>query len=224
MDLDPVALTSIADLRLFLDRDYSGSTRGTLSDLQLSSLINRVSAECEMYCHRWLVQRTTEVTVPARGQLPGIISLSGPRGIDGAYPIQDITSIALEHRDGSVKNVAESRSLSTSGWYSSAHDKLIGIIRLDGVDVEQTDTWYIDGTFGVVPVTNGALAEDATTQETTDYNMLSRAALLWCAKASSVRNPDESSVQMNMYRMSISTNDCPYEVREILTHFRRIPV
>lgn len=218
MALNPVALTTIAALRLYLDRHRTEVSTGTLSDADLTVWINACSAAVEAHCDRWLAARTETVYVPFDGSL---IDLSGPLCADGAYPVRSLTSLSLLHVGGTSDVIGQVDTATGGGWYANAHDLRMGFIHQRGVAAVATDVWALTGTFGLLPVTGGALDSGATSTEARDYATINQAVTLWCARRATQRIPGQQSLSLDQMRLQLDTSPIPDEVSFLLERYRR---
>ena len=215
MSLIPGALTTIAALRLYLDRHRTEVQTGTLSDGDLEVWINCCSASAEIYCKRWIAARSATVYVPYTGD---VIALSGPGAPDGAFPIRSVTSVVLEHRDGTSETLDQS---DVTGWSALHLDQRKGLIQQHGFCGTTRDEWAVTGEFGLLPLTGGALDATATATEARDYATIAQAVTLWCARSAAVRIGGQQSISFDMARLAVDNADIPSQVRALLDPFTR---
>ena len=214
------ALVTIEMLRSYIDREMTGNNTGTLSDDNLALWINMCTAGAERTCQRWLGVRTATVETHPSGHVVGLSTCMCDA--PGAYPIRSITSLVLAHKDGSSETVPALSQGGSSGWHAYASDLHAGLIYVDGVSPSASDMWQVTGTFGLLPVTNGALDADATVDEHNAYDELSSAILAWAAQKAAFPVADDARVSLDAMTMVNENNDIPKRVWQVLVHYRRI--
>lgn len=234
MALSAWALTTVANLRWYIDQSRTGSAAGDLSEDVLEHFIDLTSAMMEAYCDRVLAIRDMEVTVPlARGcrdqyaTIDGIL-LSGAMQVLirtrnavplGAYPIRGIDTVQLVASDGAVTTIAERTDIGGPGWWQSADDDRLGTLHMAGYDINHSDRIVVAGSFGLFGV--GDEIDDTDPDQWRARMELGGACLQWASQGWTARVPEENQITVDGMSRSIRDLPVPTRVAAVLNRYRR---
>ncbi|MCG3177502.1 MAG: hypothetical protein MOGMAGMI_02476 [Candidatus Omnitrophica bacterium] len=214
-------LVTAAQIRAALARERTDIDAGmldTASDGPLADLAAVVSAFIEGACDRVLVDIGTAQTWELEWDGSGYLDLHEI----GAYPLTAITSVSI---DGTAVDEADDHL--SSGWWSNAHERAMGRIRVNGQSANLGDV--------VEVVARAGYTDDAATLRTAGTITYQEQR----AHETALRELQTMAVDLAVYRfnhvvpgadvieigdlsMSFTERDIPRRVKAVLDRYRRL--
>lgn len=208
------ALTTIANMRDYLEREKTAVTSGRFADDWMERVINATSAAIANYCQRQLIAPASAITYTMTGDGRATIVLP-------EYPVVSITSVK---NLSSNETIAARTAYGGTGYSLSDDDRLAGIIRLHGytTDIENAAV-EVQARLGYDSTTAGSSTATRVTREhRVALDQLENACLQWAALLFTAPVPSAETMQMDAISFTIREQAIPTRVRALLEPYRRV--